>query len=231
MRVPFLLPAALLACGPVAPAPASGEGPLQVEVRLSPEDRAWVEQLLVGREPVPVPEPHETRPLRPTAVERPPRPRPEEGPILTADYDSGTPLYEGVQVRTTEGWKRDGPWSAWHADGQLWEQGGYRDGEEDGPWKWWYENGRVQAEGSFVDGQHVGPWVFYHENGQMMAEGAFEEDHPRGRWVTYWEDGSPRSEGEYVQGERSGRWRFYGSDGVLDPEVSGLYERGERVGE
>jgi len=235
MRLPFLFGSVLVVAAACTPSP---RGHVDVQVSLSPEDRELLERLVEGETPsrqelapLTVPTIRKAPPEVKKAPEKTERRRVEEGPILQASYDAGTPLYDGAQVATGEGWERQGDWKAWHTNGQLWEEGAYLRGKEDGPWRWWYEDGTPQASGTFVDGAHVGPWTFYHANGQVMAEGAYEDDRPIGRWVTYYEDGTVRSEGGFLAGKRSGRWTFRDEEGLLDRESSGLYEDGERIGD
>ena len=54
--------------------------------------------------------------------------------------------------------------------------------------------------------------------------------HARGAREWY-PDGRPASEGTYEDGQRNGRWTFWREDGTVDPERSGLYQGGRRVGE
>jgi len=235
------------------PAPVVVAAPESIEVRLSEDDKAWLAEVIAdgpspgGREPTCGDLPDLSRadqlgrwrsePTRRETSLRSPDDVPDkmrlvtDGPVASASYNTGAALYEGAQVQVGDEWVRDGGWRAWHADGQPWEEGAYRGGEEDGPWRWWYDNGSPQALGTFADGKHVGGWTYYHENGYVMAEGVYEDDRPVGAWRTYHDSGALHSEGRFVDGKREGRWNVYDSRGVLDVEASGLYRSGERVGD
>ena len=43
----------------------------------------------------------------------------------------------------------------WHANGQKWRLGYYKDDKQDGKWTIWYQNGQVEAEATFKDGKCV----------------------------------------------------------------------------
>jgi hypothetical protein len=188
-------------CSSACILPVQSAPPGEFVVRLAPEDRALLENLVrhaaVG-EPEHALEPLERVPSRESA----PLPRDSmrlvtEGPIAMASYNSGAPLYNGVQVLHEGRWVRDGAWRAWHADGNPWEEGAYRRGEEHGPWRWWYEGGTLQAQGTFDEGLHTGAWTYYHPNGEVLAAGRYERGRPVGRWVTFDEHGNLLSEREH----------------------------------
>mgnify|MGYP001254505696 CR=1 FL=1 len=76
----------------------------------------------------------------------------------------------------------EGPWVAYHDNGQLWFKGTYKDGKEDGPWFSYHDNGQLWWKRTYKDGERDGPYVFYHENGQL-----WKKEDP---WVFYQEDGT-----------------------------------------
>ena len=41
----------------------------------------------------------------------------------------------------------------WYKDGQKWQEGNYKNGNEDGLWTIWYENGRKKMEATLKDGE------------------------------------------------------------------------------
>jgi antitoxin component YwqK of YwqJK toxin-antitoxin module len=49
----------------------------------------------------------------------------------------------------------DGPWVAYHKNGQLSSKGNYKDGKEDGPWVRYHENELLKPKGTFKDGVKV----------------------------------------------------------------------------
>ena len=154
------------------------------------------------------------------------------GAVLSSWYSEDRPEFLGSQVPAADGtWQREGEWRAWHETGTPHELGSYREGFEHGPWKWWYDDGRRMAQGSFDRGDRVGMWTFWHESGGMGMKGAYERGDAEGLW-TYWNEvGGICSQGRMEAGELSGRWTVYRDDGTLDPERSGRFEAGIRVGD
>jgi len=101
--------------------------------------------------------------------------------IPTTDESANTQEFFGVftniidQIKEKESNpnKKDGPWIAYHDNGQLWAKGTYKDGELNGPYVSYYENGQLEFQGDFKDGKMDGPWVYYYENGQLRSEGTY----------------------------------------------------------
>lgn len=52
-----------------------------------------------------------------------------------------------------------------------------------------------------------------------------------GRSEQWYPDGGTEWLGEYHEGFRHGSWTFWNEDGSVDSERSGVYERGQRVGD
>ena len=74
---------------------------------------------------------------------------------------------EGLQRGSFKDGKKDGPWVAYHDNGQLYYRGTFKDGERDGPWVAYRDNGQLSSEGTYKDGKKDGLWVSYHEDGTV----------------------------------------------------------------
>ena len=48
--------------------------------------------------------------------------------------------------------KRDGKWTWWYLNGQIWTETNYKDGKKDGKWTIWHENGQIRIEANYKDG-------------------------------------------------------------------------------
>ena len=70
----------------------------------------------------------------------------------------------------------------------------------------------------------------YYANGQVETECDIRGERRDGTCKRYYADGSPLAEGAYVEGKMDGEWTFWRPDGSVDPERSGRYEAGVRVG-
>lgn len=183
--------------------------------------------------PPPAPQRAEAR-REPAIVGDVPRPDPgsRNAPVATEHYENGQRLYEAHMRQLADGsWVLDGPWNSWHPNGEMQEQGAYRNEREHGPWEWRAENGQTIATGSFIDGVREGPWSFWHENGARLMDATYANGVGAGRWTMYHENGSRAAEGEYVDGEISGYWTVWDEFGSIDTERSGTYANGERVGD
>ena len=93
--------------------------------------------------------------------------------IPTADASANMNIIDQIKEKESNPNKKDGPWIAYHPNGQLWAKGTYKDGELDGPYVSYYENGQLEKQGTFKDGKMDGPWVYYYENGQLRSEGIY----------------------------------------------------------
>jgi len=49
----------------------------------------------------------------------------------------------------------DGPYKSYYENGQLKEEGTYKDGRRDGPFKFYYDNGQLKQEGDWKDGELI----------------------------------------------------------------------------
>jgi len=70
----------------------------------------------------------------------------------------------------------------------------------------------------------------YYANGQVETECDLRGDRREGACKRFYADGSPLAEGTYANGKMVGEWTFWRPDGSIDPERSGTYEAGVRVG-
>ncbi len=122
---------------------------------------------------------------------------------VEARWPAGTTRFVGALSRLRG--TREGLWTFWFPNGELREQGPYRDGARVGRWKQWHSNGKPRSEGERADAgtqpgsPRTGYWRFWFENGELEAQGVF------------------------VRGLREGHWDYYLTDGDLDGDRSGEY--------
>ena len=57
--------------------------------------------------------------------------------------------------------------SATIENGQIEQEGNYKDDKLDGKWTYWHENGQIEQEGNYKDDKLDGKWTYWHENGQI----------------------------------------------------------------
>ena len=66
----------------------------------------------------------------------------------------------------------------------------------------YYENGQIKQEGSYRNGIRDGKWIYYRENGQIGWQKAWKKGKKDGKWVEYDQEGSIIEESCYEVGRR-----------------------------
>jgi antitoxin component YwqK of YwqJK toxin-antitoxin module len=109
-------------------------------------------------------------------------------------------LHAALVIKTPDNWDRatlavfesrgqdekHGPFTAWHANGQLARQGEFRYDLPVGTFHYWYANGQKQMEGTYVDGRQQGQWTWWHENGLKSIAGEYRDATAIGSW-SWWQ--------------------------------------------
>lgn len=83
---------------------------------------------------------------------------------------STTPFTGETQGRiqaTFKNGQRDGPWTSFYSNGQLFEKGNFRGGEEHGVWVSYHANGRLASKGSYKNGKEDGLWLVFDMTGNL----------------------------------------------------------------
>ena len=162
----------------------------------------------------------------------PERPEPGalDGPLVKLAYDDGAPCFEAEQIQDFAGtWVLHGRWTSWFENGQVQEQGWYDQHREAGDWQWWDDNGQRIAQGTFQEGRREGAWTFWYSNGVKQMDARYAGGEGQGLWTLYYDDGQKWAEGQYVEGEISGFWTIWDEFGELNPERTGVYDKGKRI--
>ena len=129
-------------------------------------------------------------------------------------YDNGQLRYWGPLDSLFDG-KSDGSFRLWNENGQIMEQGTYKDGKVWGRWTWWYDNGHKKEEGSWNQNGKFGEWIDWEENGLMNRRETYKDGKLNGFWTKYYDNGKRMSEGTYENGEKVGKWTWYNEDGTI----------------
>ena len=95
--------------------------------------------------------------------------------------------------------KKQGEYTLYYDDGNIWRQGSYDDGLRDGKWKYLHENGKPSIEWEYKKGLLVSKkLILYYENGRVEAEYIIsknKENKIDGRFKYWYENGNPKAEG------------------------------------
>ena len=66
----------------------------------------------------------------------------------------------------------------------------------------YYENGQIKQEGIYKNGIRDGKWIYYRENGQIGWEKTWKKGKKDGKWVEYDKEGSIMKKSCYEVGRR-----------------------------
>jgi antitoxin component YwqK of YwqJK toxin-antitoxin module len=138
--------------------------------------------------------------------------------------------------------KPHGPWTLYHANGQIAAEGMMYEGAKDGVWRTWSPEGRLLSEVTFEPRRiESTDWMAGMGGGGGLggAGGMGGLAAPPAAVVDYvtllqgparsWHpNGQPRLDGRYENDARQGPWIFHDHNGTLIAQ--GSYERGRRVG-
>jgi antitoxin component YwqK of YwqJK toxin-antitoxin module len=132
-------------------------------------------------------------------------------------YENGQLKEEG---NYKDGKNYHGQYKEYHENGQLKHDGKYKDGIQEGICKLYYENGQMELETNFKDGEHNGQYKEYHENGQLKYERNYKDGEDYGQYKEYHENGQLKYEGDFKDGLQDGVWKLYHENGQLKKENS-----------
>ena len=82
----------------------------------------------------------------------------------------------------------------------------YRKGILHGKFQAFGNNGQIREEGNFREGKREGEWIFYFNRFTPSAKGSYRNGLKHGIWTEYWEDNNLRRRGEFRDGHEIGEW-------------------------
>ena len=92
----------------------------------------------------------------------------------------------------------------WDDNGDLCEEGSYRNGERHGLWTWYQD--KQKAQGVYVDDRKDGKWTMWDERGNIISQIHYSEDRLHGLFTNWSPSGEKTLECSYVKGRREGVW-------------------------
>ena len=69
----------------------------------------------------------------------------------------------------------DGSHEDHYANGQVKEEGAYRDGEKTGKWTYYWQNGKKKTEAYYSKGKPAGTWVYLDDKGKVIGKGTYKK--------------------------------------------------------
>jgi antitoxin component YwqK of YwqJK toxin-antitoxin module len=106
--------------------------------------------------------------------------------LVSHDWWSSTVVTEPLPESSVV---RQGPYTAWHPNGQKWIEANFSDGEASGEFQRWYANGQLESRGYFEGGEPLGEWTCFHANGMKKMQGSYENGVQIGLWSSWDADG------------------------------------------
>ncbi|MCC7301020.1 MAG: hypothetical protein IT233_00105 [Bacteroidia bacterium] len=116
----------------------------------------------------------------------------------------------------------------WYDNGQMKDEGYYKDGKNHGKFRAWHKNGNLSFESFHDSGLLQGKYVSYYENGQLRYEEIFVDGKKEGEGKYYSENGSLTHTTTYKDGKRHGPCKTYAKEGYLKNE--GVYNNEQQDG-
>lgn len=90
----------------------------------------------------------------------------------------------------------------WHDNGEMREQGEYKNGRRHGTWQKWYRSGQLEHEREYDRGRFVGRWTDFNFDGQVALSHEFLRDLPDELaqvWGEALVDGVPTGRSQFFQ--------------------------------
>jgi antitoxin component YwqK of YwqJK toxin-antitoxin module len=81
-------------------------------------------------------------------------------------YPNHNKFYEGEFKNN----RKNGSWTVWYQNGNIWSEGFYDNGLDDGKRTGYYETGKKHFEGRYKKGKMTGTWKFWDEKGVLANE-------------------------------------------------------------
>ena len=120
-------------------------------------------------------------------------------------WPNGNPMSEGVY--DIKGGKK-GPWKFYNSNGQVDNEGNYRENMAQGEHKVYYKNGNLQILSHYENDSINGYYVDYYMNGQIEDHGYYKGSQPQGEWRYYYKDGTLKSVYFFHKGELNGEQKI-----------------------
>jgi len=165
---------------------------------------------------------------------------PHEGSTLVCDFPfNKVELDEdGLPIKTTC-WQTDGNWredntfyltnpsepftgknKCYHSNGNLSEEGYYKNGKVFGNWNGWHENGQKSYESFSKEFIPYGEWTGWHENGEIASKEEYKNGIPYGERTFWYENGQVKKKVYYKDGMMNGVLTVWHENGQKKQEIT-----------
>lgn len=151
------------------------------------------------------------------------------GPQIVQEFDDLGNLISKYEVNSNSQVKH-GNYIGYHANGDIFEECIYVDGQLNGQRVLYYENGNKQAIEHYQSDLLQGAYEEYYSNGQLSFTGSYKNNEMEGLWIKYDEEGNLAEKVHFENNEENGPFKEYHPNGKLAAEGSylgGDFEHGE----
>ena len=148
----------------------------------------------------------------------------EQGNVVDAVlYDEGVEVGRGIIGASG---KIEGPWKLFYVNGNVKEEGEYKEGLREGTWQFYDKQGILIQKGNYRKGKPDGLWRWFHEDGSSRREESYTRGREDGESVEYDTEGNIVAKGNFADGLKEGLWMYH----IGDHTVKGAYSQGEKDG-
>lgn len=102
----------------------------------------------------------------------------------TTTYSDGKPLRISF-VDTTDGKSDTVRIEEYWPNGNKRIAGSYKNNKREGEWTYWFENGNVWSKGYFMDGLSHGKFDIYKDDGSRYLQSSYKKGIPHGCWTFF----------------------------------------------
>lgn len=108
---------------------------------------------------------------------------------------------------------KNGAYSIYYKNGELWEQGTMKDGLQQGKLQKWYKNKQLAEDHQMVNGKIEGKYIRYYDNGQKHKEFFYKNGKLEGAYKKWWKDNTVAEDHQMVNDKIEGKYLRYYEDG------------------
>lgn len=127
--------------------------------------------------------------------------------------------------------KKEGQWTWYYENGNIQEEGNFKNGKLDGIQKFYFDNGQLKYSVEYKDGKADGEYKLYNKNGALIEHKFFKEDKLDGIYKSFYDVGEKYTNYiiPYKNDKIDGKVEQYYANGVKSLEVT--FAEGKKTGE
>ncbi|TPN87425.1 toxin-antitoxin system YwqK family antitoxin [Aquimarina algicola] len=121
------------------------------------------------------------------------------------------------------------PKREFYSNGQIKEDGEYKNDKKEGTWREYHENGNLRASIPYSNGYRNGKMVVYHKNGEVSKKGKIINDTiPIGKWQWFYKNKQIKRVGVFDNnGNQIGTWEVFHENGKK--MIIAIFPNGEHI--